>query len=587
MALLIFTAAFSAAQAAAGEGQINQNPMSIDFVRPEKDRIEPEQNVEVVVHVLLDKPHHAYSDRFRIVDPKIEWLKVSKPRIKNEVKFFDPISKKDKKGIADGPGQISFVLEPSKAAPRGAQTLAFELEYQACTEKYCLLPIKLPFEVKIAIGEAQATPTDNGLSLTQLTSKEGIQGLLAENLFITFLLVFLAGVLASFTPCIYPMIPITLAVLGARDDHRSKTASLSLSLSYVLGIAVTYSLLGVFAALTGSLFGGFLGHPAVAVGLGLMFVALGLSMYGLFEIQVPSFIAKRISLHKTKKGPVGAFMAGQVAGVLASPCVGPVLVGLLAFVAQTRSVGLGFALMFTFAFGMGQLFLVLGTFSHLLNRIPKSGNWMDFVKFVMGTAMIALAIFYVQPVVNQQLFHILIGVALVLVSSYFGAFNKESKAVMQMKKGFLLASFLVGLLFVTQGLFPGLFQQGPTDTSTQADKAKTVPWETFSFEKLEEAQASGKGIVIDFYADWCLACKEMEVDTFPQPEVMKLKDKFVWLKFDATDTSPDFDRLRKEHGILGLPWILVYEPGGKKRDDLTLTGYEGPEPFAERLNKAL
>jgi thiol:disulfide interchange protein DsbD len=569
---------------------VNKNPMSIDFVRPERNKIDPNENVEVVVHVVLDKPHHAYSERFRVLAPDLDWLQVGGPRIKDEVDFFDPISKKNKKGLGAGPGEIAFVIEPKAEAPTGQRSLKFELEYQACTEKYCLLPIRLPFELEISIGSEAAVsgqPKETLLGLNRLTSKEGIQGLLGQNLALAFLLVFFAGILASFTPCIYPMIPITLAVLGARDEKRTKTASLTLSLSYVLGIAVTYSLLGVFAALTGSLFGGFLGHPAVAVGLGLMFVALGLSMYGLFEITVPLFISSKLSLHKTQKGPVGAFMAGQVAGVLASPCVGPVLVGLLAFVAQTRNVGLGFALMFTFAFGMGQLFLILGTFSHLLNKVPKSGSWMDFVKFIMGSAMIALAIFYVQPVVGEQVFLGLVGLALILISGFFGAFDKEDTPLLQMKKGALLAAFVVGLLFLTQAVFPGLFEPNPMLGTEIGSSKNTVPWETFSFDKLEAAKTSDKGIVIDFYADWCLACKEMEVDTFPKPEVMALKDKFIWFKFDATETSPAFDKLREQHGILGLPWILIYEPSGKKREDLTLTGFEGPSKFSERLKKSL
>lgn len=568
---------------------VNKNPLHIDFVRPEQGHIDPQQNIEVVVHVILDKPHHAYSERFRIHPPKVSWLQVGQPRIKNEIRFFDPISKKNKKGLGEGAGEIAFVVEPKASAPTGEQLLSFELEYQACTEKYCLLPIKLPFELKLKIGDELPVESSqsSAFDFQKLTSKEGVQGLLKQNLLLTFLLVFFAGLLASFTPCIYPMIPITLAVLGARDEKRTKTASLLLSLSYVLGIATTYALLGVFAALTGSLFGGFLGHPAVAVGLGVLFVGLGLSMYGLFEIQVPQFISGRLSLHQTQKGPLGAFFAGQVAGVLASPCIGPVLVGLLAFVAQTRSVGLGFALMFTFAFGMGQLFLLLGTFSHLLARIPKSGGWMDFVKFVMGSAMMALAIFYVQPIVNAQVFDGLIALGLILVSGFFGAFNKESSPLLQMKKGVLLAVFVLGLVFMVKALHPNLFEAQTLSSEEGSSSLQTVPWQDFSFDKFEEAKTSGKGIVIDFYADWCLACKEMEVDTFPKPPVMELQDQFIWLKFDATDTSPEFDKLRQEHAIVGLPWILVYDSSGKKRGDLTLTGYEGPAKFSARLKKAL
>jgi hypothetical protein len=170
-----------------------KNPMSIDFVRPERNKIDPNENVEVVVHVVLDKPHHAYSERFRVLAPDLDWLQVGGPRIKDEVDFFDPISKKNKKGLGAGPGEIAFVIEPKAEAPTGQRSLKFELEYQACTEKYCLLPIRLPFELEISIGSEAAVsgqPKETLLGLNRLTSKEGIQGLLGQNLALAFLLVF-------------------------------------------------------------------------------------------------------------------------------------------------------------------------------------------------------------------------------------------------------------------------------------------------------------------------------------------------------------------------------------------------------------
>lgn len=578
--LVVFTSAFVSADI------INKNPLSIEFVRTSKPEIEVQDNMEVKIHVSMAEKHHAYTKQFQIIKNEIDWLKTSKPKVDNEVEFDDPVTKTKKKGIGEGASVLTFVVEPTPESPDGSQKLNLLLEYQACTKKYCLLPIRLPFEVEFTvIGGVKAAKSE--ISIESLNTSKGIQNLLNEHLALTFLLVFLAGILTSFTPCIFPMIPITLAVLGTRDEKRSKTAGLGLSLSYVLGIALTYSILGVIAAMTGALFGGFLGHPLVAGALGIVFVVLGLSMYGLFEIQVPQSVSSKLSLHKTQGGPIGAFMAGNVAGILASPCVGPVLVGLLTFVAQTGNVTLGFALMFTFAFGMGQLFLVLGTFTQLLNKLPRSGSWMDFVKFFMGTTMIGLALFYVQPIVSEPIFDMFSGLAVVLISSYFGAFASQSTPLHQMKKGALLAFFFLGTLLIARGVAPGFFERAPHVNGTGNTSSEQVEWKPFTFTELESAKKSGKGIVIDFYADWCLACKEMEVDTFPKPEVQAVKENFIWLKFDATQTSDDFEKLRAEHSILGLPWILIYDAKGAKRDDLTLTGFEGPKEFSNRLKKAI
>jgi thiol:disulfide interchange protein DsbD len=188
-----------------------------------------------------------------------------------------------------------------------------------------------------------------------------------------FLFVFVSGFLTSLTPCVYPMIPITISIIGARSAQSQRSRAFLLSLSYVLGIAFTYSLLGLFAAFSGALFGSALSNPWVVGFVGLVFVAMALSMFGLFELQVPAVIRDKFGNRSTGSGFGGAFLAGLFSGIVASPCIGPVLVSILTYVAQTKNALFGFSLLFTFALGMGLLFLAIGTFSGLTSKIPKSG----------------------------------------------------------------------------------------------------------------------------------------------------------------------------------------------------------------------
>lgn len=207
-------------------------------------------------------------------------------------------------------------------------------------------------------------------------------------------LVFVAGLLASLTPCVYPLIPITIGVFGARDSD-SRLQSFGLSLVYVLGIAVTYSILGVIAAIFGTVFGGAMQNPWVLGSIAVVFTVLGLSSLGLFEMRLPGNLQTRLS-QVGGNGIGGAFVMGLFAGIIAAPCVGPIVAGVLLYVAQQQDVVLGVVLLMTFAFGMGILFIVLGTFSGLLARIPKSGGWMEGVKIAIGAIFLGVALYYAR-----------------------------------------------------------------------------------------------------------------------------------------------------------------------------------------------
>ncbi|MBT4761205.1 MAG: thioredoxin fold domain-containing protein [Bdellovibrionaceae bacterium] len=517
---------------------INENPLSASFIG-EKDSFHVGENTSLVFQLDLAPKHQAYAEKFKISSPTHPNIALGDPEIDPIIEFMDVFSKKIKKGI-EGKATLTTRFEFPVDMKTGTQKFIFKIQYQACTKDYCLLPIKVPVEVNLNIlpeAELKAPFDANGttgtivsnaipLPETKLTLEQRIHkmGLLA-----VFLFVFMAGLLTSFTPCIYPMIPITMAILGNKAHERNKTKNFLLSSVYVLGIATTYAVLGLVAAKTGALFGGFLGHPAAVAVICIIFITMGLSMFGLFELQPPAFIQKKLNPDSKSKGYKNAYLAGMAAGILASPCVGPVLVGILTYVAKTQNMTLGFFLLFTFALGFGLLFLVLGTFSHLASKLPKSGAWMNIVKYIFGTVMFFMAFYYAYPLIKRYI---------------------------------------------------------PSNTTQQVQSKNHSDWQNYSEKLYEKAKADGKNIIIDFWADWCAACIELEEKTFTNPKVIQLlKDKDVVLfKFDATLQDGDFQNLKEKYGIIGLPNLIFYDSNGKIRRDLTLTGFESEEDFIQRIN---
>jgi thiol:disulfide interchange protein DsbD len=523
--------------------KINLDPLKVESIETPEYKIGETSTLTVFFE--LAEGHHAYIDQFHIEIESPNYIYISELEVSPIVDFRDPVSKKIKRGT-EGNGQLKALFRITKQDLERNPNLASKSElpvnlfltYQACTKTYCLFPKKIPLQTVLKLGGSVKGSGSSLLSFDEALSR---------GIFSVFLLAFLAGILTSFTPCIFPMIPITLAVLGAQQlsgekaAKRSRFRGLVLSLFYVFGIAITYSLLGVLAAKTGALFGAFLGHPVVVSVIALIFVAMAFSMFGFFEVKLPDTwstkIANRFSSSSGEKNFVGAFLSGIIAGVVASPCVGPVLVSILTYVAQTQNIVMGFSLLFVFALGLGQIFILMGTFSQLLDKLPRSGAWLNRIKYIFGTIMLLMAVYYVLPVLPVD----------------------------KIKSG----------LGFTSGVFG------------KEDDYLKPKWLPYSEENLEMAKKSGLPVIIDVKAEWCAACKELEMKTFSHKEVYDLGKRFVWLEFDATNNSPELEKLKEKYTILGLPFVAFHGPDGKWREDLTVTGFEPAAPFLGRMQKAM
>jgi len=397
---------------------------------------------------------------------------------------------------------------------------------------------------------------------------------------LAFGVVFLGGLLTSLTPCVYPLIPITVAVFGAKSaSSRSKGALLSLL--YVMGMAVMYSSLGLIAALSGMVFGSVMSNPWIVGGIAFVFILFGASMLGAFQIRLPSGLQNRIT-QVGGEGYLGAFLMGLVAGVVAAPCTGPVLGGVLTYVATTGDALLGAGLLFVFALGMGVLFFVLGTFSVSL---PKSGAWMDVVESFFGIVMLSVALIFLKDIVPPMRALLLNFDALWWISGLAAAIGVllgglhlsfHSSTLHKLMKG-------VGVSLL---VLSSAYRVGAEGELPAGDHAAAMVWLHDEVEVLALAKEKGAPAMIDFSADWCASCKELQKFTFPDPRVQAALERFVVATIDLTDDeSPEYSRLKEKYGFPGLPYIVFYGADGQLQESLTVTGFREAEDFLKVLEE--
>ncbi|HWU43984.1 MAG TPA: cytochrome c biogenesis protein CcdA, partial [Bdellovibrio sp.] len=375
--------------------------------------------------------------------------------------YEDKFSKKNRRGVR-GEATLTTHIEAPDRFLKKYEKLKLELTYQACSDQFCLFPTKKMLEVPIVTSMVEGSATLN-TPTPETTSSEptgffdthNFKKYLGSSLLAGLFFVFFAGIFTSFTPCIFPMIPITLAVLGNHSEERTRLQNFVTSLIYVFGIATTYSLLGLVAASSGGVFGASLGNPWVLGCVCIIFLTMALSMYGLFEIQVPAFLRNRLSNGKHGQGFGGAYLTGLFAGIVASPCVGPVLVAILTYVASTQNKLIGFLFLFTYALGLGLIFIVLGLSNQLVKTLPRSGPWMIAFKFVLGTLMLSAFYYYLNLLFPDRLFDGALGVGLVIIASIYGAFMsvKNRGPVSMMQKGIMQATLIVGIGYLCLSVF--------------------------------------------------------------------------------------------------------------------------------------
>ncbi|MCU7553469.1 protein-disulfide reductase DsbD [Alteromonas sp. ASW11-19] len=428
-----------------------------------------------------------------------------------------------------------------------------------------------------------------------------------DNLPLTLLLFLALGIGLAFTPCVFPMYPILSGIVIGQGKSIKLSRAFRLSFIYVQGMAITYSLLGLIVASAGMQFQAALQHPAILIAFIVVFGLLALAMFGAYELQLPSSWQSRLNQlsNDQKRGNVaGVFTMGVLSGLVASPCTTAPLTGILLFIAQTGDMTLGFVSLYVLSLGMGIPLILFGMTGGKL--LPKAGNWMNIIKVTFGFMMLAVAVLFIERLWSSAYTNLLWAVLGLAAFTYFSVMNQSTAP--SIAKGVrtliiflgLFASAMVGY----QTLFSGHQQRQAALTSAQPATSDSRPngagEQTNSHppfvvvknladleSKIATANAEGKTVMVDLYADWCVACKEFEKYTFPSPEVVTALDNTVWMQIDLTDNTASNLAFQREFNVLGLPTILFFNTEGEEIPRSRVTGFMRAGPFADHVNQFL
>jgi thiol:disulfide interchange protein DsbD len=490
---------------------------------------------------------------------------------------------------------IRLPLTAGPAAGNGPHRLAGKLRFQACNDQVCLPPASVPVELAVVVSGARAAaavaPDTAGASAALATPTPAPppagpatgppeRSAATENPLMraiegggwgAFLTLFLIGLALNLTPCVYPMLGVTVSIFGARRAAPPLQV-LAYAVLYVLGMALMYSSLGLIAAFTGGLFGGVLQSPIVLGGIGLLLVALSLSMFGLYEFQLPPALLARLGGNNAT-GALGTFASGLMVGVFAAPCIGPPIVALLAVVGARGDPWFGFSSFFVLSMGLGAPYLVLGTFSNLIQTLPRSGEWMVWVKKVFGIILFAVGAFYALLAFAPAVAVWVVPVTLMLGGVYLGFFERSAER----RPGFRWFKRLSGTAAAVVGV-----------VLVAGVPARSVAFEPFQAEALESAMHGGATVMLDFTANWCAPCHELERFTFTDPRVRDSARSFRAFRIDLTHyDSPESERWRRRFEITGVPTVVFLTPDGSEVRVARVEGFAPPEAFLERMRLAL
>ncbi len=574
-------------------------------------------DAEIIAEV--GKNHMLYRDQLSFSSEDGD-LKVTWPTTQTKK---DPFTKEDVVVYGQGKHVFSLKLLPAKPA---TSEFSIKVNYQGCSNETCFFPtsqtfnyelsksstaknisganFNSPFSIQIATGSVPAmqrtvskqgsksaktageptkkVKTPGGLvDFADTLQKKGTMWVLA--------LALLGGLLVSLTPCVYPMIPITLSIIGGRDENQSFYKGLGLSATYVAGLSLTYALLGLAAASFGSHIRSILQGTFFQAAVSIIFFLLALSMFDVFMIQAPRALRNKLSGIK-KAGLLSIFFLGMVSGLMASPCVAAPLAGILAFIAATGSQFLGFFMLLFFAWGMSLPLLLIGAFSGTLNSLPKAGDWMNRVKEFYGFLLLGAALYFARPLVGDSWAELGIALLLAGFAAFLGLFSnlpEDAALSHRVFKSFAVVAIAVACAFAISATTKwGFLSLPPAKGVIQAQK-DVIFWHTDYEAAGKKSRETQKPVFIDFRADWCKICRELEENVFPRPEIKVLLERMVPLKIDATQPDEKTQRILDKYQVVGLPTLVILDAEGNEIKELRMVGDVSADQLKKHLYQAL
>ena len=487
-----------------------------------------------------------------------------------------------KLSVYEGTVLIGATVEAGKGLAAGPAKARGTLRVQACDDKSCLAPESLPLEFAIEIGPGEAKTRHeeifSKISFSSPSAPTAGGGGAEEGLLATLLSIFLLGLALNLTPCVYPVIAVTIGFVGRQA--RSGGGRVFLPLCYAAGIAVTFTTLGVVAALTGGAFGGLLQNRWVLLGLAALIAAFALSCFGLFEMNAPIWLLSKLG--GGKAGPAGAMLMGLTMGVTAAPCVGPLILTLIVAVATEQSVTKGLVWFGTLSAGLALPYVFLGAFSGSVASLPKAGDWTDWVKKLLGFILLGVALWFANPLLPSE--WLLPGLALICGAAgiWLAIFEKTgrgSRALWATR----IAVLLVGVV--------------GAGSLYARSRAEGLVWREYEPKLLAEAAAARRPVFIDVTAKWCVPCRKMEETTFKDERVIEKARAFDLLRADVTDTGNPSESVREAFDRFGAdmrgkkrldpPQLIFLDAEGKEISSLRAGRDLDAEELLERLEKAL
>jgi len=483
--------------------------------------------------------------------------------------------------VYEGTASAKLTFRVDKNAPVGKQKVLVTLDYQACNDMTCMPPNDVAAEFEIEVAENQSKDTSQ-VAVTSDTDVKDLESdfeqlkknsqqsqssdensiastLEGSGIFLSLIFVFLAGLALNLTPCVYPLIPITIGYFGGQAEGKTSRLVL-LGLLYMLGMALTYSVVGVITSLSGAVFGSLLQNPFVIIVIVLLFVALALSQFGVYEFKLPdSLVAKAGG---AKGGTFGAFFMGLTMGIVAAPCIGPFVLGLVTYVAAKGDPLYGFLMFFVLALGLGLPYLFLAIFSGKIKSLPRAGIWMEGVKHIFGFILIGMALYFLDPIlpkVVQGYVLPVFGIIAALILLFIDKTANDAKGFRTFKTVFsvVVLALSIYVLIPSEKLEP--------------------EWKQFSIHGYQSSLNNNERMVIDFYADWCIPCKELDAITFSDKRVIEKFDRFTVYKVDMTKNNETNEQLRKKFNVIGMPTVLIIDAKGNETK--RITGFVNADEF--------
>ena len=474
-------------------------------------------------------------------------------------------------------GDIKFEV-PLKAAadfaPKPGDALTVTIDFQGCNNNECLRPASVSTTVALAAPGAAAGALegigtggaqsggigggdDSGAAVGRIFANHGW--------LLGFLAVFLGGLALNLTPCVYPLIGVTIAYFGSQGGGHRRV--MYLAILFVLGIALMFSAVGVAVAMSGGLFGAAMRNPFVLVALSMMLLTLAASCFGLFVLQPPNWMLQRAGT--ARPGYAGALLMGLGMGVVAAPCIGPIVLGLLLMVERSGSALFGFALFFTLALGLGVPYIGLAMAAGHIRRLPRSGEWLKWVEELFGFVLVGLALYFLDPVTPNNLMTRILPYYAAGVGIYLGFISREGRSW----RPFLVLRSALGVVAVGALAIMLYPRQAP----------EKLRFEPFNSERLASAAEARKPVMIDFSADWCIPCREMDHSTFIDPSVVSEAKRFVRMRANLTAQDEATEALTSKFEIQGVPTTMLIDSAGKVAQ--RKVGYIGPREMLAELRQ--